>query len=444
MKKTITFLGAMVALFSMSTVNAQTAFESDMSNWTTGHPNGWSSTTPTNASNITEITTGVVYGTSSLQIEYTSTSSHQRYVTLPITVVDGEIYDIKVWARGDAELRTAFYNETAGTYGAYTAYQTVTGGTLTQHDYTLTAAGTTSVQLILSTRNTVAPDHLIIDSVAVVVSSVVATNESIYNIQYTSNQNGNSPLDGTIVNTGGIVTGTYSDGYWIQDNEGAWNGIYVYDLANTPAIGDSVTLTATVQEFYDLTELKNVANFNIISSGNTLPNPTVVTVVEANDEMYEGVFIRVEGVICSDDNAPNGNWEISGDGDNILIGRLIYEVPTKTLNAGYNIQGIAHYPFSERQLLPRNANDVELISGASIEENEIAFDIYPNPANNNVNINTTVAANVDIISITGALVASQKVVSGNNTINIAALPAGVYFVKITSENKITTQKLVVQ
>src|SRR5690606_11189283 len=172
--------------------------------------------------------------------------------------------------------------------------------------------------------------------------------------------------------------------------------------------------------------------------------PSVVTVVEANDEMYEGVFIRVEGVISTDDNAPNGNWEISGDGDNILIGRLIYEVPTKTLNAGYNIQGIAHYPFSERQSLPRNANDVELISGASIEENTIAFDIYPNSSHDNVNITTTVAANVDIISITGALVACQKVVSGNNTINIAAIPAGVYFVKITSDNKITTQKLVVQ
>ena len=35
--------------------------------------------------------------------------------------------------------------------------------------------------------------------------------------------------------TTGIVTATYRNGYWIQDSVKEWNGIYVFDNVNTPS-----------------------------------------------------------------------------------------------------------------------------------------------------------------------------------------------------------------
>ena len=63
---------------------------------------------------------------------------------------------------------------------------------------------------------------------------------TIYAIQYTDDPNGNSPYLDSIVTVQGIATvsqGVYSaKEYYIQDGEGAWNGIMIYrqDLNWTP------------------------------------------------------------------------------------------------------------------------------------------------------------------------------------------------------------------
>lgn len=66
-----------------------------------------------------------------------------------------------------------------------------------------------------------------------------------------------------------------------------------------------------------------------------------------------------------------------------------------------------------------------------VEENEaVKFDLYPNPANDNINIVAEKDAQVQIIDMTGRMVMAVNVVEGENAINVSDLNAGIYFVRM--------------
>lgn len=69
--------------------------------------------------------------------------------------------------------------------------------------------------------------------------------------------------------------------------------------------------------------------------------------------------------------------------------------------------------------------------------------LYPNPAKNNLYIETTLNGdiNVSIINMLGKEVVNTKVI--NNTINVSNLTSGIYIVKITEEGKTSTKKLII-
>jgi predicted extracellular nuclease len=149
----------------------------------------------------------------------------------------------------------------------------LTGGNMTMLTQTVTvpASATTSGEFIISVINT---DNLcgwnlgIIDSVSISATILPPpTITSIYDIQYTTDASGDSPEAGNVVTTSGIVTGVIAfggdiDRFFIQDGDGAWNGIYVYENGYPVALGDSVEVTGTVTEYFGLTELTFVTNVN--------------------------------------------------------------------------------------------------------------------------------------------------------------------------------------
>jgi uncharacterized protein len=125
-----------------------------------------------------------------------------------------------------------------------------------------------------------------------------------------------SPLAGQTVGTAGIVTAKRTNGFYIQDpnpdaDDATSEGIFVFTSSSpTVSVGDSVKVTARVQEFrpggpssanLTTTELTSPA-INVLSTGNALPAPTVVgtggrippdTVIEddaAGDVETSGVF----------------------------------------------------------------------------------------------------------------------------------------------------------
>jgi hypothetical protein len=94
----------------------------------------------------------------------------------------------------------------------------------------------------------------------------------------------------TVTNVNGIVTGKRSNGYYIEDNAPDANpatseGIFVFtSSAPTVSVGDAVRVSGTVAEFrpggsgsanLTTTEITGPAT-TVLSSGNTLPVPTVI------------------------------------------------------------------------------------------------------------------------------------------------------------------------
>jgi hypothetical protein len=68
---------------------------------------------------------------------------------------------------------------------------------------------------------------------------------------------------------------------------------------------------------------------------------------------------------------------------------------------------------------------------------------YPNPVKNNLSLSAkTIINNVEISSVLGQIVLSKKVNDLQTEINLSELTNGVYFVKVTSDGKDKTVKIV--
>ena len=186
-----------------------------------------------------------------------------------------------------------------------------------------------------------------------VILSFAQTEVTIYQIQ---GQQALSPYEGQTVKTYGIVTGVYSGSYFIQDGEGEWNGVYVYS-SESVIVGDEIELTAEVDEYYDLTELKNVSSYTIISTGNPLPAASWLSTEEVNDEAYEGVLVKVENAICTNDNAGYGEWELD-DGSGFCRIDDLGVVYSPVLGLSYTVTGPLYYSFDFYKIEPRNESDI--------------------------------------------------------------------------------------
>ena len=114
-----------------------------------------------------------------------------------------------------------------------------------------------------------------------------------------------SPFDGVVVTTVGVVVADFQEdglsGFNIQDpygdgNDATSDGIFVFTDTTTVDvnIGDIVTVTAEVDEFFDLTELTNVQS--VVVGGNMPLTPTKVTLPLDNTqrEALEGMLIELE------------------------------------------------------------------------------------------------------------------------------------------------------
>ena len=178
--------------------------------------------------------------------------------------------------------------------------------------------------------------------------------QSIAEIQGTGDA---SPYDGQTVTTRGIVTAAFPFAYYIQDGDSVRSGIYVYDQSHTPIIGDSIEITGEVDEYYDLTELKNITEYTTINNDNNLPNPIVLETGALNED-YEGVLIRVEDAVCVTEPNTFNEWKIDDGSGAAVVNDLGYNfVPT--LGYIYNISGPLEFSFSEYKINPRFAKDIE-------------------------------------------------------------------------------------
>ena len=195
---------------------------------------------------------------------------------------------------------------------------------------------------------------------------------TVYELQDTSAAG--HPDTGTRVSVQCTVTAVGDKGFWCQDEaSGLYSGIYVYTSdapmvdARPVAISDGLRVDATYDEYYDLTELVS-PQLTFMQAG-TVPAPILVAAADiatggAQAESYEGVLVRVEGVVVTDVNPDDPDdfdvFEVSGG---LQVADTAYDELDNTYplgNAFDSITGVLHYSFGNFKLAPRSDADLAL------------------------------------------------------------------------------------
>lgn len=179
---------------------------------------------------------------------------------------------------------------------------------------------------------------------------------SIYDIQ---GQQDDSPYDGQVVSTTGIVTADFGTSYFVQDGTGGWNGLFVYESGRNPSVGDSIILTGEISEYYGKTEMSNINDYYFISANNTLPEPVVVQTGGVTEE-HESILTKVINATCTFANYQSDHylWKVNdGSGELKIHNSSIFEYDP-TLGVSYDISGPMNYDFDEWKIELRFESDV--------------------------------------------------------------------------------------
>ncbi len=245
-----------------------------------------------------------------------------------------------------------------------------------------------------------------------------------------------SPYTGQSVTTSGIVTAVNSgNGYFIQDGTAIRSGIYVYDQSNSPTVGDAITLTADVVEFYNLTELKDLTAFNVDSQDNPLPAPIEISTGDIENEDYESMLIRIPGANCTNTDLGFGEWELNDGSGPARVDDLMHAfTPDEGVN--YIVEGPLYYSFDNYKIVPRSADDVtiniplyftKLPLEKNIQTTSLTIEWMTNvPANSSISYGKTPAFELGMANLTD-LVTEHSIVLDNLE------PATIYYISVLSE-----------
>ena len=206
--------------------------------------------------------------------------------------------------------------------------------------------------------------------------------------------------EGTEYNLQGTVIGVNLSGFGLQFTlADATGGVAIFSTSvvsgYTVVEGDEILVTGTVDQFNGLTQV-NPSSIVLLSSGNPIPAPTIVT---ALGEDTESQLVKIECVTILDPS----DWTNSGSGFNVDVSngvdtfaiRIDNEVDLYSLPAPegeFDLVGIGgQFDFSNPftsgyQVLPRSSADIEASSCSFVCEN-------PFPAVDDASLSTTLLSN---------------------------------------------------
>jgi hypothetical protein len=293
-------------------------------------------------------------------------------------------------------------------------------------------------------------------------------NVSLYNIQYNSvDSNGatpSSPYVNQYVNTGGIITGVCSYGYYLQtSNAHKWAAINVYDKTYKAAVGDSVTFTGQVTEYNKETEMDSLSNFVIVSKGNQALTPaTTVALDSIQRREYQGLLVKIKDATCLRFNKP-AVWWVFYDSTTInsikcedTIDNTLMTKQTYTPGKKYNVTGCVHFEHAN-WIEPRTIADIDSINVtagiATYQNNSVNVNLFPNP--NNGIFTFTISSvsevkNVELVllDIMGKEIYRKRtdIYTGENSIpfNLGNIAKGTYLLQMSNMQLNTISKVIIQ
>ena len=241
-------------------------------------------------------------------------------------------------------------------------------------------------------------------------------------------------VTGVVINDGSLGPIRY-----LQD---ATAGIPVYDpnVTNNWNIGDEVTVTGVMGEFNGLIQITNTTASNVNSTGNTLPTAQVVTPAQLG-LANEAELVQVNSVSFSNAGGvfTNGTLTFTANGESSqiylrsghpLIGSTIPLTPV-------NLTGVSSQFSSTPQLLPRDANDIDIASAFYLttlpEQSAMTTTGFTLTWNTNVAGSTKVIYGTDPNNLNQTLDLGGSTTS--HTATLTGLTAGtIYYAQAVSNN----------
>ncbi len=168
---------------------------------------------------------------------------------------------------------------------------------------------------------------------------------------------------GTVQLTDVVVTSeawTDDDGayFFVQDQGGGeYSGLLVFleDLTFDVAVGDTVTVTGSVNEFYGLTELKVTDAANIETTGTGVPVATVLSEVPSDWEPWESCLVTLTNVdvtSAEEYGEVQTSWGVAVDD-------LFYDFDAAEGDHWDNVTGPVYYSYETWKVEPRSASDLD-------------------------------------------------------------------------------------
>ena len=184
-------------------------------------------------------------------------------------------------------------------------------------------------------------------------------------------QRGDIPEDSLVTIKGVLISSPLTadgDAFFIQDPAGGeYSGLYVYLQGSFTdlylSVGDELTISGTVTEYYDFTEftVSSMDDIEITGEG-TLPSTVVDPAAVTDWEPYESVLITVEDATVLD--CPNNFGEVELD-SGLFLDDLIYTYDVGRDDHFDSITAPLIYNFEEWKMVPRDSGDfVGLTAGS--------------------------------------------------------------------------------
>ncbi|HDS09461.1 MAG TPA: hypothetical protein ENN73_04470, partial [Firmicutes bacterium] len=208
--------------------------------------------------------------------------------------------------------------------------------------------------------------------------------DTIYSVQYNETTPGSAPdcypsprISEVGVTLNGIVTVVGTNNYVIAESSAPWSSIYIYDPGRLPApvIGDDITITGTVAEYFGLTQMSTITYYNTESTGNTVHGPYTITcegyggsadwgiACDTKAESIESLLVTLYNVEVSSPVSNFGYWRIKDQGGTLHLScDDTYYAPTSgdIVNGRKidQITGVIIYTYGYYRLNPRSAADI--------------------------------------------------------------------------------------
>lgn len=252
-----------------------------------------------------------------------------------------------------------------------------------------------------------------------------------------------SPLVGKTVSLKGTITGvSQGEGFFMQDANAAWSGIWVSTTSTVGCtLGCGVEVCGAVSEVANVTTI-TARSFTIVASPVAV-TPIIVTPSEAEVEQYESVVVKVKGARANAKDATTGEWIIYTTATNDVIVNDFIFAYTPIVGDYYNVTGVVNARLDMFKLEPRVLGDIENLKLTSVTPvSGIEYKIYPNPFNDRIFIdNNDKLTRAVITNVAGQRVID--VVSPSHEIRTSNLVSGVYVITLLNDKGIVkTEKFI--